>query len=700
MTPDITVVLNVHDDAKYLRRTLLSLQECAAYASQFGVATELLVVIDRGSRGTRNWLKDYSSQSFASVAMIKVDNGDLALSRNDGMAHATGEFLMTADADDLVSFNTIADAVKSFRENDLRKSVIVPNYVYSFGDDFYLRVCMPLGVTNLLSFFDFHPYSSRFIGRTTELRNFNFVPHRAKDGLAFEDWHFNCELLAAGFDFVVGKDTILFYRRSSERLNAASTAATVGIIARSRFHDPQVFIAIGEHAERDHVENRFKVPPNRLQLEPFVKSHTCHELLCAAARIEPGINLAALNKIAIRGGARRSIGSALHYLHLCRKLNTKRFRHVVLLPFMVNAGAEKYILTVLNELIRIEPESRILFISGQKWDRHEGLDRLSPGSDFIDIHDIGSDLDEQQRQILVLRLIQVFAPSAVVHLKSCKFVREFMRAFGKLLDSQKFVFYRFCENLTQEKSTWVSSGRDFNFLSDTGEQLDLIVTDNLGQARHDLLRLDFLAGKVQPIYACHDASVATADPGRPFTRKLLWASRFDLQKRPGMLVAIAKVLVKLEPDIEIHVYGSSILDRNADDLFEGCPNVIAKGSFSKFEDLPLADFDALLYTSAFDGLPNIILECMAAGISVIAPDVGGISEVVTPDTGYLVANDTDDAILVKEYIAAVRVMYGSANDAARVRQGALDMLRAQHSVAVFRDRVKSCYGPLLQEVSH
>lgn len=54
--PDISVVLNAHNEAAYLRRTMLSLEEAADYASAQGLKLDLVMVQDRPDARTPSFL--------------------------------------------------------------------------------------------------------------------------------------------------------------------------------------------------------------------------------------------------------------------------------------------------------------------------------------------------------------------------------------------------------------------------------------------------------------------------------------------------------------------------------------------------------------------------------------------------------------------------------------------------------------------
>jgi glycosyltransferase involved in cell wall biosynthesis len=59
--------------------------------------------------------------------------------------------------------------------------------------------------------------------------------------------------------------------------------------------------------------------------------------------------------------------------------------------------------------------------------------------------------------------------------------------------------------------------------------------------------------------------------------------------------------------------------------------VTLHGGYQRFADIVRDDHVALIYTSQWDGLPNVLLEAAAAQLPIVAPDIGGISDFVGAD---------------------------------------------------------------------
>lgn len=111
--------------------------------------------------------------------------------------------------------------------------------------------------------------------------------------------------------------------------------------------------------------------------------------------------------------------------------------------------------------------------------------------------------------------------------------------------------------------------------------------------------------------------------------QVLWAGRLDAEKRIDLFLD----LVRRCQFADFRVFGQVVLsDQGA---LPSLPNLSYEGPFtSPLEWLGRYDFDAFVFTSRWEGMPNILLEVGALGIPVIAPKVGGVVELIDETTGY------------------------------------------------------------------
>ena len=66
-------------------------------------------------------------------------------------------------------------------------------------------------------------------------------------------------------------------------------------------------------------------------------------------------------------------------------------------------------------------------------------------------------------------------------------------------------------------------------------------------------------------------------------------------------------------------------------------NVRYYGPFDGLQSLPIERYDIFLYTSQWDGLPNVLLEAVSMGLPVVASATGGIPDLIQHGkTGFLV----------------------------------------------------------------
>jgi glycosyltransferase involved in cell wall biosynthesis len=119
---------------------------------------------------------------------------------------------------------------------------------------------------------------------------------------------------------------------------------------------------------------------------------------------------------------------------------------------------------------------------------------------------------------------------------------------------------------------------------------------------------------------------------------VFWASRIVKEKRLDVLLEIVKKCKEFP--ITFHIFGSGDNNEYLKKI-KKFSNVKYYGSFDDFGSIVNPEFDAFLYTSESDGIPNVLPEAMSYGYAALAPDVGGISELINEKTGFLIKNYLD-----------------------------------------------------------
>ncbi len=150
--------------------------------------------------------------------------------------------------------------------------------------------------------------------------------------------------------------------------------------------------------------------------------------------------------------------------------------------------------------------------------------------------------------------------------------------------------------------------------------------------------------------------------------QVLWAGRLDAEKRVDLFLEI----VRRCPFADFRVFGQVVLNDQA--AIPKMPNLSYEGPFtSPLEWTSRFDFDAFVFTSRWEGMPNILLEVGALGIPVIAPVVGGVIELIDETTGYPLPEQPS----VADYERALRQVTSNPDQA---------LLRASKLLKLIHDR--------------
>ena len=692
---DVSLVLNMHREALYLRPALRSLEACASEAKNAGINVELIAVFDRPDQETLAVFHQTSLKAFKQIKTTTIDVGSAGLARNAGIDLAEGEFVMISDGDDLMSKNSIVELVKTARSSPHSKVVVCIDYLVAFGEQYHVARYVGSQLLTAADFAYQHPYVSRiFIRRSA----FNLLRYRdlklIAGGFAYEDWDFNARLFAAGFEFLIAPNTILFYRQRGNSLLKQANAISAKLIPHSLLFEPKTYLErMAEARKRNPDWQKFMCERQEIYERNFARELLVSEPLVGyvaeAAQLDPEIEP---TRIETAGSYVPVPWDPQHWgfkLERFYQLIGKRpFTDVLLLPWLKPGGAEKYILQVLHELCTLRGCSRLLVLSGQAADKHEWTRLLPKCSVFIDVFNAFPMLDHAGRDAMIARaLLAVAAKGARLHIKASPFSHRLMDSFGSVLSSTyKVVYYRFSDEAYFWRNERIPGPWAVNFLRRQFQNISLFICDCHSIARTDTGRLGLRKEKYQTIYASCGVQVQSSFQRVP-NRRLLWASRVSKEKRPELVRKIVAALRRDYPEIVIEVYGQIEANYQPYQLFNAS-GVVYRGSYDGFHSLPMEHFDAFIYTTAFDGLPNVILEAMGAGLPVIAPDVGGISEaVIDGETGFLVPDLADEDALIEAYVDAVRRLYSDWDRTIEMAKRGQRLIADRHSEANFRKRV-------------
>lgn len=122
---------------------------------------------------------------------------------------------------------------------------------------------------------------------------------------------------------------------------------------------------------------------------------------------------------------------------------------------------------------------------------------------------------------------------------------------------------------------------------------------------------------------------------------------FGTEKRWDVFMQTAAKVAAMKPEIRIICVGEGSLRRSAEEQSRELGlngNVHFLGNRRDVQDL-LSAMDVVVLTSDYEGMPNVVLEAMAAGRPVVATAVGGMPDMVEEGkTGFLVPPGRPDAV--------------------------------------------------------
>jgi hypothetical protein len=231
----VSAIMTAHAEGALAAVSFLNLMKCADYAEGLGLCVERVVVMDRPDDVTRRVLEEIDDPG---VRLIETDYGDQGQVRNFVAEHVSGTYVAFLDGDDLWSENWLYDAWNQLHTDPRDNLIAHPEFNWFFQGTGSILI----NTDQESELFDEHflRYANYWDAMCMTRRSTHLaVPYcrrRIAAGFAFEDWHWNCETLLAGFVHKTVADTIHFKRRRSHS-QTTQASANRSTIPETRFTD-------------------------------------------------------------------------------------------------------------------------------------------------------------------------------------------------------------------------------------------------------------------------------------------------------------------------------------------------------------------------------------------------------------------------------------------------------------------------------
>lgn len=180
----------------------------------------------------------------------------------------------------------------------------------------------------------------------------------------------------------------------------------------------------------------------------------------------------------------------------------------------------------------------------------------------------------------------------------------------------------------------------------------------------------------------------------PGARVLVNVGRLSPQKGQDVLLAALGKLVPSFPDLHLVIAGEGPLESGLRQQARQLQIEDRVHLIGRSRDVPslLRGASAFVLTSRWEGMPNVVLEAMAAGCPVVSTAAEGIPELLGNDEfGLRVPIDS-----VPELVSAIGRVLTDRDAAADRTRSAVEHLRQQFSVAAITAQYERLYSSLIE----
>lgn len=414
------------------------------------------------------------------------------------------------------------------------------------------------------------------------------------------------------------------------------------------------------------------------------------EMFAKAAEVEPLVGAAWVeatktNLLPLRG---RAVVGQVAAIHACQtQAGFRRARVVVVTDRPPKNGGRGPVSHLAHGLsLTVAPDEVVVIYTDEAGAAPPGL--LPAQVRQVDFATAARRLPAEHQEQALVSLLRSFQADAVVNVESDVFYAA-LTPYGKAMAASERIFLHFLCDEQRPPGHWDGSSMKWfyaaydyaaGFIADSDHLRDRLTdTYQLSQAQRE--RIHVLRTPVEPLP--ERTPHAAPDGSRP--RVDYWAGGWERRRRLDIALDVAGRM----PDVDFVFHGSPADRRLLRDLPE---NVLVEDEFTLVRDLDLSQTAAWLYTSAWDGVPGVLLEVAMTEVPIVGSLVGGVGEVLCDQDSWPIA-DWEDA---QAYEKGLRQVLSDPAGSRRRSRALRERLE--------RDRPERAYGEdvadLLLEPAH
>lgn len=713
---DLSIIITAHSEGILLHKTLASVRRAVQPLKDAHINAEIIIHTDNPSLTTREYIRVHKKQ-LSDVCLYINHFGDLGTARNFAVQHAHGRYVTFIDADDLMSSKWLIQAYQFLEAHEFGKFIAHTEFTLEFGSIDALVIKhgeINKDVDTLLSVFA-NRWNSIIMAPRKLLLEEPYAPN--SPGFGYEDWHLNCRIINRGIHNVLISKSAIFVRRkdtasewlrqrASNSVLHANPLLSFDNIRRIKTPSSMKFES-GSAPFHQSMKHRAKVVALRIlhkaphieYLVRLVYAHLRHRK-ANAHRFEVPTWLVkewrAMHEIEKQLFPSEQLlhdmtvydsltpehywtGSA--YKQLVDHTTKDHYDYIIFVPWLIHGGADLVCLNYANHIKRIAPHKNILVIATlpveSTWSKR--LENV----DFVPFGLVAANCSTEVK----FRLLEQFIENSgaeYLHIINSEQAYDFIDAHSQYIDAtkKKLIVTSFSQSIDDTGKVF---GYSHTHVPKVYDHVTAITTDNDAVVKMWINEYGLDPAKLfvhhQPVDMT--AKTTTLLPNTQGKLRVLWAARLSPEKQPAILIHIGTLLQG--QNIDIDMYGTA--DTGFDTSFlQSLPyNVHYKGPFNGFFTLPLQDYDAYLYTSLFDGMPNAVLEAAAARLPIISSSVGGVPELISSGQSGLLINDLRNP---KSYADAILELYEQPDLLNSFRDHLYNQLQSHYSIDEYGRQIK------------